>query len=188
MVHLLGAKSFPNCALFHTAEDNTLGFFSLVLDTVRRDFYIDNCLNSMNSEIDTTGLINELTMPLRRGRFELRKWLTTFLAVSFDVSVSCADSSVSLGHDNEEALHVLGGKWNYVEAEPQTHISRRSKPFTGRVIFSVAISVYECLGMFTRFVILAESILQDLCRAGIGWDTPWTTRRSSVDCLGSAKQ
>ena len=101
----------------------------------------------LNSEIKVIGLMNELIMPLRRG--------TNCLVVSLDLSVSCAESSVSLGLDNEETLHVLGGKWNYVEAELQTQISMRSKPFTGRDIFSVASSVFERLGMLALFVILA---------------------------------
>ena len=106
--------------LFQTAEDNALGFFSLVLDAVRRNFYVNNCLNSVNSGLKVIGSINELTLALRRGRFE---WLSNCLAVSFDVSVSCADSTVSLGLDNEEILHVQGGKWNYVEAELHTNRS-----------------------------------------------------------------
>ena len=155
LVHLFEVKSSQNCALMRTAEANSSDFSSVVLDTIRRNVYVDNCLNSVNSEIKAIGLMNELIMPLRRGRFELSKWLTNCLVVSFHSSVSCAESSVSLGLDNEDILHVLGGKWNYVEAELQTQISMRSKPFTGRGIFSVASSVFERLGMLALFVILA---------------------------------
>ena len=63
-----------------------------MLDAVRRNFYVKNCLNSVNSGLEVIGSINELIMDLRRGRFE---WLSNCLAVSFDVSVSCADSTVS---------------------------------------------------------------------------------------------
>ena len=106
--------------LFQTAEDSVLGFFSLVLDAMRRNFYVNNCLNSVNSGLEVIGSINELIMALRRGRFE---WLSNSLAVSFDVSASCADSAFSLGLDKEEILHVQGGKWNYVEAELHTNRS-----------------------------------------------------------------
>ena len=104
VVHLFAVKSSQNCALLHTAEANSSDFSSVVLDTIRRNVYVDNCLNSMNSEIKATGLMNELIMPLRRGRFELSKWLTNCLVVSFHLSVSCVESSVILGLDYEETL------------------------------------------------------------------------------------
>ena len=115
--------------LFQTAEENALGFFSLVLDAVRRNFYVNKHLNSVNSGLEVIGSINELIMALRRERFE---WLSNGLAVLFDVSVSCADSAVSLGLDNEEILHGQGGKWNYVEAELHTNRSLMEVFFRGR--------------------------------------------------------
>jgi len=174
VVHLFGAKSSPSCAnfaLLQTAEDNSSDFFPAVLDTVNCNFYVDDCLKSVDSEAEATGLINELLMLLTRGGFELKKWSTNCPAVLSNVSLTNrADSSVSLDLENKDTQHVLGVKWNYADDELQIHINMRSKPFTRRGILSVVSSVFDPLGMLAPVILVAKIIPQDLCRAGIGWD------------------
>ena len=149
---------------------NSSDFSPAVLDTVKYNFYVDDCLKSVDSEAEAIGLINELIMLLRRGVFELKKWSTNFPTVLSNVSVTNrADSSVSLDLRNKETQHVLGVKWNYAD-ELQIHINMRSKPFTRRGILSVASLVFDPLGMLAPVILVAKIILQDLCRTGIGWD------------------
>jgi hypothetical protein len=48
-VHLFGATSSPSCANFSlrkTAEDNRKDFDLEVIETVNRNFYVDDCLKS----------------------------------------------------------------------------------------------------------------------------------------------
>jgi len=62
VVHLFGAKSSLSCAnfiLLQTAEDNLSDLSPTVLDTVKYNFYVDNCLKSVDSEAEAIGLINE---------------------------------------------------------------------------------------------------------------------------------
>jgi len=169
-----GAKSSPSCAnfaLLQTAADNSSDFSPAVLVTVKYNFYVDDCLKSVDSEAEPVGLINELITLLRRGGFELKKWLTNRPAVLSNVSVTNrADSSVSLDLENKETGHVLGVKWNYAEDELQIHINMKSKPFIRRGMLSVASSVCDPLGMLAPVIFFAKIILQDLCRTGIGWD------------------
>ena len=49
-VHLFGAVSSPSCANFglrKTAEDHTKEFDPETIDTIRRNFYMDDCLKSV---------------------------------------------------------------------------------------------------------------------------------------------
>ena len=51
-VHLFGATSSPSCsgfALRKTAEDNKEDFEEEVVKTVKRNFYVDDCLKSVKS-------------------------------------------------------------------------------------------------------------------------------------------
>jgi len=49
LVHVFGATSSPNCASFcliQAAEDNA-DEFEVTVTTVKRNFYVDNCIKSV---------------------------------------------------------------------------------------------------------------------------------------------
>ena len=53
VVHLFGAVSSPsvtNFALKRTATDNEEQYGTLVAETLQKNFYVDDCLRSVNSE------------------------------------------------------------------------------------------------------------------------------------------
>ena len=73
-VHLFGAVSSPACSNFavrKTAEDN-----ADAINTVRRNFYVDDCLKSLPSVEDAVSHVEELRSLLQRGRFRLTKWIS----------------------------------------------------------------------------------------------------------------
>jgi hypothetical protein len=77
-VHLFGATSSPSCcsyALKKTAEVNKQDFSKQVIDTVNRDFYVDDCLKSLPMK-EAVNLVEELPVLLSRGGFRLTKWLS----------------------------------------------------------------------------------------------------------------
>ena len=58
-VHFLGATSSPSCcqfALKRTAEDNKGEFPEEVVRTVKRNFYVDDCLKSVKSAKKRSGI------------------------------------------------------------------------------------------------------------------------------------
>ena len=70
LVHLLGAISSPACANFalrKTAEDNEDSFSLEVTNTVKRNFYVDDCLKSLPSEPNAIAHANSLQSLLSRG-------------------------------------------------------------------------------------------------------------------------
>ena len=70
-VHLFGAVSSPsfvNFAVKKTAADNQADFSSEAVRTVERNFYVDDCLQSVNSEEDAIHLASELSQ-LETRRF-----------------------------------------------------------------------------------------------------------------------
>ena len=77
-VHLFGGVSSPSCANFalrKTADDNQ-GFDPEIVNTVKRNFYVDDCLKSVKSEQDGISLAKDLTNLLEKGGFRLTKWLS----------------------------------------------------------------------------------------------------------------
>ena len=52
-VHLFGATSSPSCAnfsLLQTAEDNSKLYEQKIVETVRKNFYVNDCLKSVSSK------------------------------------------------------------------------------------------------------------------------------------------
>ena len=79
-VHLFGAVSSPACAnfaLLKTAEDNSQHFSADVTSTVRRNFYVDDCLKSLLSVEDAIAHVSDLRSLLQRGGFRLTKWISS---------------------------------------------------------------------------------------------------------------
>ena len=78
-VHLFGSTSSPNAANFalrRTAQDNDGDFGHEVIDTVLKNFYVDDCLKMVSSRAVAVRLRVELCGLFFRGSFRLTKWLS----------------------------------------------------------------------------------------------------------------
>ncbi|KAL0175038.1 hypothetical protein M9458_031006, partial [Cirrhinus mrigala] len=76
-VHLFGAVSSPSCAIFalrKTADDNQAEFPAEITQIVKENFYVDDCLKSVESEKEAVLMIKHLTMLCQKGGFTLTKW------------------------------------------------------------------------------------------------------------------
>ena len=92
-VHLFGAVSSPACANFalrKTADDNDRHFSSDVTSTIKRNFYVDDCLKSLPSDKDAIAHVNELCSLLQRGGFRLTKWISSSREVLESIPVAGA--------------------------------------------------------------------------------------------------
>jgi hypothetical protein len=153
LVHLFGGVSSPTCAKFalrRTADDNAKEFDSEIINTVKRNFYVDDCLKSTENEQEAINTAEQLRLLLSKGGFRLTKWLSNSRKViesvpelerynSFKEVIHFADLPT------EPALGVL---WN-VEADTFGYsISLKDKPLTRRGILSVVSSVYALAPWF----------------------------------------
>ena len=79
-VHLFGAKSSPSCAAFallRTAKVYGKDYQPDVSTVVRENFYVDDCLVSVDDAETGKRLVKDLTELLSKGGFHLTKWLST---------------------------------------------------------------------------------------------------------------
>ncbi len=77
-VHLFGAVSSPNCACFaprKTSEDNQHSIDLEVIDTVNKNFYMDDCLKSLPSEEEAIQMAKDLPPLGHKGGFHLTQWV-----------------------------------------------------------------------------------------------------------------
>jgi hypothetical protein len=78
-VHLFSGASSPSCASFalrKTAEDYKTEFYPITAEIVRRNFYVDDCLKSLQSDAKAIQLASQLREMLAKGPFRLTKFLT----------------------------------------------------------------------------------------------------------------
>lgn len=114
-VHLFGGASSPSCANFalkRTAEDNK-GFDPKTTETLKRNFYIEDCLKSVGSEDNAIRLARQLHELLARGGFKLTKWLSNSKKVIESLPESKRAAQVkTLDFDKLPVERALGVQWN----------------------------------------------------------------------------
>ena len=76
-VHIFGA----NYAIKRTARDNADTFSELAIQTVLRDFYVDDLIKSVPSEPKATELAHELANLLNKGGFRLCQWMSNCVGI-----------------------------------------------------------------------------------------------------------
>ena len=177
-VHLFGGTSSPSCANFclkKTAEDNAGDFEPEVVNTVKRNFYVDDCLKSVRSINAATTLSQQLRELLSRGGFQLTKWLSNKKEVIETIPESERASSILDLHLDKDELPVertLGIQWLVETDQFGFKFLLKDKPTTRRGILSVTSSVYDPLGFLASVILPAKKLLQDLCKLKLCWDDP----------------
>ena len=177
-VHLFGATSSPICsslALRRTAEDNVGEFSEEIVKTVKRNFYVDDCLRSVRSVGNAVEVVDQLREILSRGGFRLTKWSGNRSEVLDTIPQDeKAPSGLDLDLDKNKlpVQRTLGLHWNMESDKFMFKVALKDRPNTRRGILSLTSSVYDPLGFVAPVVLPAKKLLQDLCRKKHGWDDP----------------
>ncbi|XP_063968368.1 uncharacterized protein LOC129265564 [Lytechinus pictus] len=201
LVHLFGATSSPSCATFalrRTVEDNKDDFNPDACQTVRDNFYVDDCLKSVASKEDGRRLVSQLRELLQRGGFRLTKWVSNDIDVLSDLPQSERAASIvdlDLGNDHMPTERTLGVLWDMETDAFQFRVSTKDVPHTRRGILSATSSLYDPLGFVAPFTVNAKILLQDLCARGLGWDEQvadeqskeWDSWQAQLPDLSSVK-
>ena len=173
-VHLFGGASSPSCANFalkKTAEDNTSHFDDEAIQTVQRNFYVDDCLKSVRKDDEAIKLAKDLRELLALGGFKLTKWLSNSRKVIESLPESERAAQVKdLDFDKTPIERALGVQWNVSSDRFGFAIVIKDRPATRRGILSIVSSVYDPLGFVAPCTLAAKLILQDLCRLKLDWD------------------
>lgn len=176
-VHIFGAVSSPSCATFallKTADDHQNEYPPEVTNTIRQNFYVDDCLKSVNTVGQAIALYQHLTELCAKGGFPLNKWISnhrSVLAAIPEDQRAKGVKTLDLDRDQLPMERALGAQWN-VEQDAFT-FSIEVKPHSvTRRILSIVSSVYDPLGFLAPVVLPAKQILQGLCKTKLGWDDP----------------
>lgn len=177
-VHLFGAKSSPSCAnyaLRKTAIDNKGCFSDEVINTVLRNFYVDDCLKSVGNTNDAVNLVSDLQALLLRGGFRIAKWVSNSRDVMQSIPVTARAKGVQdldLDHDSLPVDRALGVEWNVESDAFCFKMALAEQKITRRGILSTLSSVYDPLGFVAPCMLKSKGIMQELCKLHLQWDDP----------------
>ena len=177
-VHLFGGTWSPSCcsyALRQTAEDHRADYDPEVLNMVQHNFYVDDCLVSVDDEHRAIEIAAELATVVKEGGFRLTKWLSnrpTVLESIPQEERAKQAKGLDLNHDALPVDRALGLSWD-IETDCFVYKTvPKEKPPTRRGLLSVVSSVYDPLGFISPYILKAKCILQELCRMKLRWDDP----------------
>lgn len=146
VVHLFGSTTSPSSVSFclrKTALDNEGDFGHHVIDTVVKNFYVDDSLKTVSSKAVAVQLSIDLCHLLSQGGFRLTKWLCNDKDVletipKFERARSVLD--LDLSNQNLPYERTLGVQWNMDSDTFTFKVEPKHKPFTRRGILSVTSS------------------------------------------------
>ncbi|XP_033636759.1 uncharacterized protein LOC117297720 [Asterias rubens] len=177
-VHLFGGTWSPSCCNFamrQTADDNQDDFSAETVEIVKRNFYVDDCLVSVETEEEAVKLSSELKTLLQKGGFKLTKWLSNRPSVlkSFPIEERAKQlKDLDLNHDELPVDRALGVSWDVERDSLGYKLAIKDKPITRRGLLSIVSSIYDSLGYANPFILRARLLLQKLTRLKLGWDEP----------------
>ena len=178
-VHIFGAASSPSCcnyALRRTAADNEEHFDSITVNTVKDNFYVDDCLRSTTDDDTAIRLSGQLTELLSKGGFHLTKWTSNSRALIEEIPDEERSANVKQCEINSRTSipmeRALGVHWSIHSDEFKFYISIKEKPATRRGILSTLSSVFDPLGFVAPIILPIKIMLQVLCKKGLSWDEP----------------
>ena len=177
-VHLFGATSSPACAnyaLRATADMYEKRCGSVASMFVKRNFYVDDGLLSVETENEACQLIKDTRELCAYGGFNLHKLLCNRKQVLASVSPDICLKDIQkldLNYDELPTERTLGIEWVVEIDKFQFRITLNSKPCTRRGILSTVSSIFDPLGLVSPFIMTGKKILQSVLQDKADWDDP----------------
>lgn len=137
-VHLFGATSSPGCANFAlkmAANDNESDLGPEAANFIRKDFYVDDGLTSVESAHDAVTLIKDTKEMCRRGGFKLHKITSSHKEVIEAIPIEDRAEGIQNIDLDKEALpmeRALGVQWCIEKDSFQFRIVLKDRPCTRR--------------------------------------------------------
>lgn len=154
------------------AQENDTEFPGIQEKTLHNT-YVDNFMDSFDTEEEAIFIRLALQDGLQRGGFTYRKWMLTSKKIFKTIPIELrSNSSLDLDFDELPCEKTLGLWFDFpldcfvfkVQADPEADTHRK-------VLSSVA-GIYDPLGFWTPISLPARGILQDIVRSEVGWDEP----------------
>lgn len=167
------SPSVANFILQKTADDRKNEYAKEVIDTVRRSFYVDDCLSAHKTEDEAIRVAVGVKALLAEGHFNLTKFVTNSEALKDALPLECQAAlthSMDLTGESVSCFKTLGVVWEVSTDRYTYRTTLTDKPTTRRGILAMAASMYDPLGFAAPYTLQAKRLLQEMVRRGVSWD------------------
>ena len=173
-VVIFGAKSSPCTATYvlrRCANDGKTRYPEAA-DKVSTRFYMDDYLDSVDTEDEGRELVNSLNSLLSAGGFHLTKWISTSETVLQDISPQdrCNETLDLDLSDEAKWTKTLGVHWCAQDDQFRFKVRDVKNGDTKRAILSCVSAVFDPLGILAPFTIRAKCLIQKIWLGGWNWD------------------
>lgn len=195
LVHIFGAKDSPTCANFalkQCAENVKEDYSEEAIQTVKRDFYMDDLIKSVDDEEKGVELVQELASITQSGGFNLHKFNSNSQKIVDSIPIEKRAKNIKNIIDDREIARALGVKWD-LKGDYFTFFSNKHDcpVITKRSILRITATIFDPLGFLAPFILRAKLMIQNLWRKKFEWDQPvdectekeWKNWKSELDLL-----
>ena len=175
-VHVFGAKSSPSCASYALRHAATLGkqhYLDEVLETIMKNFYVDDALKACENSESAIILAHNLIKILEENGFDL----TSFISNSRELLQSLPPEKLSKDlkqvNFSEEGLpeeKTLGMIWCPESDNFGCRLKIEDHPCTKRGLLKTLFSVFDPLFLASPAIINGKRIFQEACSLNLDWD------------------
>ncbi|XP_055633458.1 uncharacterized protein LOC129773829 [Toxorhynchites rutilus septentrionalis] len=155
------------------------GQFPRAAEGILQSTYVDDYLDSFGSEEEACRVSNEVRQIFRNGGFQLRNWISNNQKVLEHLGETQSSSSKSIISTVNNTERILGMLWDpltdnlsfktQMSGEVQSLLESGKRP-TKRQVLRCVMTLFDPLGILSTFLIHGKILMQDLWRAGTGWD------------------
>ncbi|GBO33783.1 hypothetical protein AVEN_31648-1 [Araneus ventricosus] len=135
---------------------------SCTSEILKTAFYVDNCVTSLDSELEMRKFILESQIIMSSGNFNLRGWKSNLYSV-----VPNGDTST------DENVSVLGLVWHMDTDTLSCKVEQTvtlEKPITKRLVLAIAHQIFDPIGFTTLVMLIPKLILQETWNLKLKWD------------------
>ncbi|XP_077361589.1 uncharacterized protein LOC144006560 [Festucalex cinctus] len=144
--------------------------------SIERNFYVDNCLQSIPTVAEGKQLVDKLRALLASAGFELRQWASNEPEVISHLPEESRSASVELWlaqHKTDAPESTLGLRWLFhTDVLGYKHRPVEYGIPTMRNIYKVLASQYDPLGFILPYTTRAKILVRHLWDKHRGWDDP----------------
>ncbi|XP_065083397.1 uncharacterized protein LOC135705551 [Ochlerotatus camptorhynchus] len=179
-VMTFGAAFSPSCAHYvkNQNADRFVEDYPRAVECIKHEHYVDDMLASVETEEEAVKLASEVRSIHSQGGFEIRNWLSNSSAVVkrlHETSTTEKDMSLCADMATEK---VLGMWWDTATDSFTFRISPKhnmellsgSRMPIKREVLRMLMAIYDPMGLISNFLIYLKILLQEIWRAGCGWD------------------
>ncbi|GBN88844.1 hypothetical protein AVEN_176729-1 [Araneus ventricosus] len=135
---------------------------SCTSEILKTAFYVENCVTSLDSELEMRKFILESQIIMSSGNFNLRGWKSNLHSV-----VPNGDTST------DENVSVLGLVWHTDTDTLSCKVEQTvtlEKPITKRLVLAIAHQIFDPIGFTTPVMLIPKLILQETWNLKLKWD------------------